>query len=123
MPRAWRKRLSASARSPAESASVPSRSNSTTDTDSGRAAAKPSGMRLAECREVVDRDVVLDAVGPGQRVVRHSGECREVEPGTPRVAGKLGGTNELAPIVRAPRQHAQHILGAENCIGVRLRIA
>src|SRR4051812_6735292 len=121
MPRSRRMRLSASARSPAESASVPSRSNSTTDTGSGRVA--PSGIGLAKRREVVDGGVILDAIDARQRVVGHACESDQIETGAPCVARQFRRTNEPAPVVRAHGQKAQQILCTEDRIRVRLWIA
>src|SRR5262245_43229238 len=120
-PRARRMRLSASAKSPAESASVPSRSNSTADTGSGRAVT--SSIRFAEGRDVIDGGIRRERVHAGQRLVGHAGHRQEIETARARVTRELRRTNELRPVVRAPRQQTQDILRAEDGERVRLRIA
>src|SRR5574337_1021565 len=86
MPRCSRIVLTACARSPAESASVPSRSNSTTETAS-RCALGAIAARAPERSEIVDRGVAVETIAPRQRVVDEARHLDRIEAGAPRMGG------------------------------------
>src|SRR5579862_4363348 len=48
------------------------------------------------------------------RVVVEAREIAELQAGAPRIARKLGWPPELLELMRAARQPAQHILGADD---------
>src|SRR5450755_922146 len=87
--RSVRIRLIAAARSPAVSASVPSRSNSTARTSS-RTGIAPL-VATAKAHDVVDRGVGFEAIDFGEGVVRHADQRVGLEPRAARERGDFRG--------------------------------
>src|SRR5215212_9945440 len=103
-------RFSAAARSGALSASVPSKSNST------------ALLTTHATQEVIDVAVRFQLVALGERVVSHADQLLDAQPRRSRPARQLRGLDEALVVMRAARQQAQEILGADHGEEVGLRI-
>src|SRR5438105_6312360 len=115
MPRCRRMALTAAARSGAVSASVPSKSNS---------AARAGRLLVTHAaQEIVDVAIALEPVAAAERVVGHADELGAAQARVARPARKLRGLDEAQVVVRAARQQAQEVFGADYREKIALRIA
>src|SRR5258705_2651979 len=114
-PCSMRSRLTAAARSGAVSANVPSRSNKT---------ARPVLLRLTNAsQQIVDVAIWAEAVALSDRVVGHADQLVGPQPARAAIARELGGLDEALVVVRALRQEAKQVLGADHGEEIGLRIA
>src|SRR6185295_18781780 len=118
-PRFCRIRLTARPRSAAVSASVPSKSNNTARVPPGTALARILGT----AERVVDGAVLAQPVFAAERVVRHALQFDRFQAGFAAPARKLRRPDEARVIVRAFRQHLEHVLRAKHGNQVGLGIA
>src|SRR5690242_13059134 len=113
-PRRSRIRFTVRAMSGAVSARVPARSKST-------ASMAPSVT--ARAQQVVHVHVAPQRIGLREGIVGHAREVGDLETRRAAEARELGGPDELAVLVRAARQQAQDVLGADDGEQERLGIA
>src|SRR5437879_1421555 len=106
MARSLRMRLMAAARSGAVSAKVPSRSS--TAALAGRLLVTPAAQK------VIDVAIAPEPIALGQWVVGHADELGRAQARGTGKARELRGLDEAQVIVRAARQQAQQVLGADH---------
>ena len=80
----------------------------------GVAAPSRSNRRLLGGEHVVDAGVAAQPVAPRHRVVLHAAGMAQVEAGGAAVRGQFARPDQLLVLVRAARQHAEHVLGADD---------
>src|SRR5258708_40360621 len=115
MPRCTRMALTAAARSGAVSAKVPSKSNS---------AARAGRLLLTHAaQEIVDVAVALEPVAAAERVIGHADQLGAAQAGVARPARQLRRLDEAQVVMRAARQEAQQVLGADHRPEITLRSA
>ena len=78
----------------------------------GHAAAIGGSRRIVH--EVVDACVHRQSRPASERIVVEAGDVDHLEPGCTRPLAEFGRADELVVRVRAGRQQAQHVLGAED---------
>src|SRR5262249_14233319 len=115
-PRSARTRLTAAARSPAVSASVPSRSNRTARTHSGAIVVASGVILVATTKrgDVVDRRIPTERVASRERVIGHADYRVDFEFRLAGMSCKLRRLQEPRVVVCSTGQQPQCVLCAKN---------
>src|ERR1700688_1581423 len=107
-PRSSRQALMALTRSGAVSASVPSRSNSTSSVTRDMLGGTPAG------KQVIDAGVAAQGKAARPGVVLHAAYAADLEAAGAHAARQFARTQKARVVVGAARQQAQQILGADD---------